>query len=268
MATPPSDPSLLPLSRRRILVCRPQPEANRLVRAFEAQGADARAFPTLIRQDLKLEPAELAKIQNIDLYGHIAVVSAHAARRLLALMDQWWPQWPVGIHWYAIGNATAAVLRDAGLAVETPATGWTSEDLLNHPQLAHLTQSRVLVVKGLGGRPTLGDVLAARGAEVDTLSLYERLEPRYSAEDIRRNLGEFEPEAIVALSGETLNNLLRLGTDCSHRLQKAVIVVPAERVAGAARALGFSGICLPASLADKDVVGSLANYFASMTRPE
>lgn len=260
MATPHTDKDAL--RGRQILVCRPEPEASRLARCFSDAGASTRLLPLIDREPLPETPERRTLILNIDQYAHIIVVSPYAARLLMAQLDTWWPQLPTGIHWYAVGAGTAAVLAEHGLNPHQPARGWTSEALLELPPLSRIDGDRVLLVRAEHGRELIRDTLSARGARISLLPLYRRFNPDYTPEQVRQLLGQFEPEAIVALSGETLDNLIALCAKSDHNLYDRLLIVPAERVAEKARAAGFRNPCIPGSLADNDIVATVAAHFA------
>lgn len=258
MATPHTDT----LRGRQILICRPEPEASRLARSFDNAGALTRVLPLIDREPLPETPERRTLILNIDQYAHIIVVSPYAARLLVEQMDIWWPQLPTGIHWYAVGAGTAAVLSEHGLNPQQPATGWTSEALLDLPALNRVDGEKVLLVRAEHGRELIRKTLEARGARISLLPLYRRFNPDYTPEQVRQLLDSFEPEVIVALSGETLNNLIALCAKSDHNLYDRLLIVPAERVAKKARAGGFRNPCIPGSLADNDIVATVAAYFA------
>lgn len=257
MATPRNNHTQ-PLDGRRILICRPQPEAQRLAAAFEAAGARVRILPTIARQPLEETPEQREVIQNLDQFHHVISVSPYAARLLLEKLDTWWPQAPLGLQWYAVGQGTAAVLHQAGLSPHSPGNGWTSEDLLALPELARVADQKILLARGEDGRELIHDTLSARGARVTLLPLYRRYRPDYDDQTLTDTLRDFAPEAVVALSGETLNNLIALGENTDHNLEQALLVVPVERVAQQARSAGFSHPCIPDSLADDAIVAAVA----------
>jgi uroporphyrinogen-III synthase len=206
-------------------------------------------------------PERRTLILNLDQFAHIVTVSPYAARLLMAELDTWWPQIPVGIHWYAVGSGTAAVLSEHaghGLTVHRPTTGWTSEDLLALPSLAQIDNDRVLLVRADTGRELIYKTLEARGARITVLPLYQRFTPEYTDDDLRSAFGEFAPEAVIALSGGTVNNLVALCANNGHNLYDRLLIVPAERVADLARAAGFKHPCIPGSLADDDLVATVA----------
>ncbi len=256
MATPHAESP--DLSGRRVLICRPEPEASRLARSFIDAGAEARILSLLERTPLPETPERRTLILNLDQFTHVIAVSPYAARLLLDELDAWWPQLPTGIRWYAVGAATAKVLTDHGLSVRQPAEGWTSEALLALPSLARVSGERVLLARGEDGRELIRETLEARGAQVTPLALYRRSQPDHSADTVNQLFDQFAPEAIVTLSGETLNNLIALCANSGHNLYDRLLIVPADRVAEQARVAGFEHPCIPGSLADNDIVATVA----------
>ncbi|MDX1633204.1 MAG: uroporphyrinogen-III synthase [Marinobacter sp.] len=254
------------LAGARVLVCRPEPEAGRLAAYLEACGAEVRVLPLIERVDLPETAADRTLIQNLDLFQHVIAVSPYAAGRLLERIDTWWPQFPVGLNWYGVGASTAAVFAAAGLTPQAPPDGFTSEHLLALPGLHAPAGEKVLLARGERGRELVRDSLNRRGAVVSELILYDRRRPSWSESDLRDHLGDFDPHAIVALSGETLNNLMALGENSDHNLKQRLLVVPANRVAQQARASGFDWILTPASLADDAIATGIAEHLARPAR--
>ncbi|MDX1800772.1 MAG: uroporphyrinogen-III synthase [Marinobacter sp.] len=254
------------LRGRRILVCRPEPEARRLADHLSMMGAEVRCLPMLSRESLDETPEQRAILQDLDQYEHIIAVSPYAARQLLERIDHWWPQYPVQLKWYGVGDATARVFRQAQLTPIAPDTGFASEDLLQLPALREPSGSKVLVACGEGGRGLIQSTLRERGARVTELVLYRRYQPAYTPAAVNEALNLFDPDALITLSGETLNNLIALGENTDHNLKQRLLVVPVERVAETARAAGFRMVCIPASLDDDAIavaIGRALNNNAS-----
>ncbi|MBU2954705.1 uroporphyrinogen-III synthase [Marinobacter sp. F3R08] len=250
------------LSGRRILICRPEPEASRLASQFRSAGADVQILPLIDREPLPETPERRTLILSLAEFSHVITVSPFAARQLLEEVDTWWPQIPTGIRWYGVGAGTAAVLAEQGLSPRRPPEGWNSEALLALPSLQNLQGERVLLARGETGRELIRETLEARGARVTLLPLYRRFRPNHPKERVRATLETFAPEAIVALSGETLNNLIALCANSSHNLYDSVLIVPADRVAEQARAAGFRNPCIPGSLTDNDIVARVAEQLS------
>lgn len=250
------------LINRRVLICRPRPEAERLAAAFQEAGARVQVLPMLEREPITDDPSIRSRIMDIDQYRHVIAVSPYAASLLTEWLDTWWPQTPTGVLWYGVGAGTAAVLAAYGLDTRQPAAGYTSEALLALPELARLDHEKVLVVRGEQGRDLLPQALKERGASVTLLPLYRRFAPEHDAAAVNHHLTRFDPEVVITLSGETLNNLISLGNNNGHNLEKCLMVVPVERVAGLARETGLTNICVPESLADHAIVAAVADQLA------
>lgn len=263
MATLRTDPpNPASLAGRRVLICRPEPEASRLARQFQAAGAETYVFPLVDREPLPETPQRRTTILSLDEFSHVIAVSPYAARLLLDELDTWWPQLPVGLKWYGVGSGTARALAEYGLNPCAPSEGWTSEALLKLPSLQNLEGERVLVARGEEGRELTRKTLEARGARVTLMPLYRRFCPDYTLAQIDNALGQFSPEAIIALSGETLNNLIALCANSSHNLYDRPVIVPARRIADQALAAGFNAPFIPGSLADNDIVAAVAEQLA------
>lgn len=243
----------------RILICRPQPDADRVALALQAAGAETRCLPMLALAPVPDNAERRSRIQELAEYQHVIAVSPGAARAFLEYADEWWPQWPVGLHWYGVGSGTAEILRSAGLSVTIPADGYTSEHLLAVPALAAPAGERVLIAKGAGGRELLGRTLRERGARVDDMVLYQRTCPDHDAETITAALANFDPHAVIVLSAETLNNLIALGENADRQLMQRTILVPVTQVAEQARKAGFKHAVVPVQLTPEGLIQSLAS---------
>jgi len=250
------------LHGRSILICRPEPEASRLAEVFRLAGARVRLMPMITREALAETPESRSILQNLDNFQHIIAVSPFAARLLLNAIDQWWPQMPAGIRWYGVGAGTAGVFSEQGLRPCKPARGWTSEDLLRLPSLQNIDNDKALLARGEHGRELIQQTLSQRGARVTILPLYRRGRPYYAPEQVQALLGQDPPDAVIALSGETLNNLIQTGADYLHTLRHTLVVVPAQRIADQARSRGFHNPMVPAGLTDQELVNSVATQLA------
>ena len=256
-----TSPNSTDLSGRRILVCRPQPRADETCAALREAGADARAMPMLRIEAREPDGRDRSLLQNIDHYQKVIAVSPSAARLLLAHLEHWWPQWPAGIEWWGPGPGTARVFADAGLDARYPEGGHDTEALLAEPafQPAVMAGQRVLVARGEGGREALVTGLNRRAARTDILSLYQRETVEWDREAIEHGLLEFNPDTIIALSGETLNKLLELVQNNGVVTGWRMLVAPAERVAAKARGAGFDDVRTPRSLSPPGLVRACAS---------
>lgn len=232
--------------RMNVLVTRPLAQAQPMIDLLQEQGFGVYHQPCLDITPVQPNTADGLQSKqwamNLDTFDHVIVISTNAARFWLDLIQDYWPQWPVGIRWWSMGETTQGQLNVAGIESDRPSTGDTSEDLLADmlPQIkAH---EKVLIVRGCGGRETLYDALVATGAQVSYAQCYKRTQPQISNESLL-HLGRFAPQAVVLQSGETLANFNQLLADqvwCDK--QNIILVVPSERVAAQGRLLGFQKV--------------------------
>ncbi|WP_221793193.1 uroporphyrinogen-III synthase [Oceanobacter mangrovi] len=240
-----------------LIVTRPQDQAEDLITALQAAGHQVAHLP-LMRIEAVTKDSHEARLartafMDLDIYQHVIAISANAAREGLEWLDEFWPQPPIGIHWYGVGPASAEPLRQYGFSAQCPASRYDSEGLLALPDLQQVAEQRILIWRGVGGRETLASELRARGARVEYAELYQRLQQVYSPADWQEVL---TPASWLLLSsGQALEIVLAQVADLPARL--AGIILPSERVAESARQLGFQQVLVPASARDEDMIACL-----------
>ena len=245
-----------------VLVTRPEGQAGPLLESLASAGFSACHQPLLELLPLATLPQQVRQaVLDLDGYQHVIFISANAVRFGLDTIDDYWPQLPAGVHWYAIGDKTADLLSQRGLAPLTPGAEMSSEGLLALPSLAQVAGDRVLIVKGVGGRDTLRDTLAERGARVDELACYERRCPDLAEGALARLLQGQDVGAIAISSGEGLQNLLALlSGEESTKFRDIVLIVPSRRVEKMARDAGFDWVEVAANASDEAVLAALQQW--------
>ncbi|MDF9619912.1 uroporphyrinogen-III synthase [Pseudomonas entomophila] len=228
------------MSPWRLLLTRPEEDCAALARSLADAGIASASLPLLAIEPVALEPRHKEHLTEIGQAQAIIVVSKPAARLLLEQLDQAGIE-PPRAGWFTVGEATASVLQARGLLVTFPTEGDDSEALLAHPflrQAIALPTSRVLIVRGVGGRELLAERLAEQGASVDYLELYRRCLPHYPAGTLAQRIDGERLNGLVVSSGQGLEHLHQIaGTDWP-RFSRLPLFVPSPRVADQARALG------------------------------
>ncbi|MDT0500824.1 uroporphyrinogen-III synthase, partial [Halomonas sp. PAR7] len=196
----------------RVVITRPGERGAVLAAAIADYGLPVARFEAMSVEALPETPEQRAAWLDFDQFRRVMVVSPFAAECLAEALDRFWPQLPVGIDYYAVGAATAAVLHERlGVRVHVPpaiAGEDTSEALLTLDSLRALDHEKVLLVAGEGGRTLFAETLAARGARVTRLAVYRRtLQPPEPAMAECLARGHFR--ALVVSSGEILDYLAR-----------------------------------------------------------
>lgn len=246
------------LNKERILVCRPEPAASELVQVLNSVGADAAALPCIQIKKLPLDEVSKSRIMELDRYSHVVVVSQHAATIGLDWIADYWPQFPSGQQWHAIGRQTAKQLPTQELAISLPNADLTSEKLLQQEAFRNLKNQRLLILKGKNGRTMLEEQFKRRGALVDTIELYERIHPAYDDDTLRSKLVEFDPEFFIALSAETLHNLISCFDQIHYDAKAKSFILSSQRVANIAMEQGFHLTYVPENLMPIDIIRCLA----------
>lgn len=222
--------------------------AERLVLPLQAAGYSVSNVPLLAIEPLTLQAQQKQWLMDLDLFHRVVVISPSAADVLLEALDDYWPQWPVGVNWYTVGQGTRLRLQQVGIDAVCPAQGDKSEDLLLHPDLQQLAGEKVLLAKGVGGRDLLYDSLTARGAKVSVLPLYERVKPKLNPQQVEALLAG-NHQVLVVTSGEALAQYLAFiktrFTDSprlEEQLNRCWLLVPSYRIEQQARQMGFNTV--------------------------
>lgn len=221
-------------------ITRPEGTAEDLTQACADHHIDVVQLPLMDINPCEDDGVAARLVMNLDQYSHVIFISGNAVKYGMSLIEQYWPQLPVGVKWLAIGSATARALQAFDVEVETTHGAMNSEALLALPSLREVQPlQRVLIMRGVGGREHLASVLRERGASVDYCELYQRSIPDYPEGVIRHLLDDIGVNGWLASSAETLQNGLALAArDGCSQLLALPIVVPSERVADAARQAG------------------------------
>jgi len=157
-----------------VLVTRPDGQQQALVDRLERDGFQVSHQPALVIEPLALSVESQDCLAHLDRYHVVVLISRNAADIALSLLRTHWSRWPAGVHWLAVGDATAQVLQAAGLQAERPEQGFNSEALLAMPLLQDLAGRRVLLLRGEGGREVLAPAIRARAEALDEIALYRR----------------------------------------------------------------------------------------------
>lgn len=243
-----------------IVITRPREPAEALANALEGEGARAFVFPALAIEDIAADAGLEAALEALDSAGLAIFVSAHAVARGLAAARAR-AAWPAGLEVAAVGEATAAALRNSGFdAVISPPERHDSEGLLALARLQSVRGERIVVFRGEGGREHLKDVLEARGARVQYAQCYRRVRPASDPRGLLQAWQRGEVHAVSVLSAETLANFVALvGEAGARHLASTTLVVPHDAVAAHRDARRFGRVLVAGHGAE-----SLANTLSQL----
>lgn len=246
-----------------MVVTRPKQHAQELMDELQASGLEVRHQPlieiTPLEDDDSTQAIRIRQvILNLDNYHAVIAISQNAAESGITWLQNYWPQMPVGIQWFAVGPTTAEVLRQEDLSVQQPETDFSSEGLLALESL-HADQvkdKKILILRGVGGRETLAKVLRDRGATVEYAELYMRHPKTLSASDWNQVLDN--RPLVLFSSGQALSIAEEQVPELAMRVR--AILVPSSRVAEQAKKQGYPEVLLAASARNEDTLACLQHW--------
>jgi uroporphyrinogen III methyltransferase/synthase len=158
-----------PLAGVTVVVTRARAQASELAARLRTLGARALETPA-IRIAATSDP--LPSLAGFDL---VCLTSANGVQLLFERLAERGEDARAlaGARVAAIGPGTARALREHGVIADVVPGRFVAEGLIE--ALAEIPVSRVLIARAAGARDVLPDALAARGAQVEVVSLYETL---------------------------------------------------------------------------------------------
>ena len=261
-----------------VVITRPEQQANQWANTLATEG-----FKSFRLNLLEIKPviseektrAVKNKILDFDLYQKAIFVSQNAVEFGMEWLEDYWPQLPIGIEFFAVGATTAKKLSDYGIVVTDLAVssngGMTSEDLLRAPALQNVNGEKIIIFRGCGGRGHMADELRNRGALVDYCELYERCLPELAVAQLQQlatEISKQDCQYIMSVhSGESLENLLQLlqmdavfTPFTKTMLRRLPLLVPSQRIATNATDAGFANIICAQNATDASMTQALRQY--------
>jgi uroporphyrinogen-III synthase len=223
-----------------VLVTRPEHQAEHLCEIIEAHGGRAQRLPVLEIRALSDTDALDRLCERLGDFDVAVFISVNAVRMGLQHIRAL-RAWPAGVKIATVGASSAQALNDFGLTVDyTPQHEFSSEALLALGPLQDMTGRKVVIFRGEGGRPLLGDTLRERGAEVTYAEVYRRARPQMEPRALMRYWADGLVDVITVASNESLENLCAMAGEAGRPLLRRIpLVVVSWRTAELARRLGF-----------------------------
>ena len=268
---PEPEPDGAPLLGLRVLVTRPRAQTALLMATLRALGAEPLALPTIRIEDAAdPRPLERAAVRQVEgTYDWVVFTSVNAVDRWLAAVAALSPAATAAVmdraRIAAVGGATAARLREAGLPVAlVPATA-TASGLAAALIAAGIGGARVLYPHGDLARDTLASDLRAAGATLEAVTAYRTLPEPAVDPAMRERVRRGEVDAVLFASPSSVRNLAALlgGREPFAPLRRAAIVAVGPVTARAARE---HGLPVTAVAADASVAGLIAALAAAYGR--
>lgn len=247
---------------QRIMITRPEHQAENLAEGIKANGGETFLFPTLAIEPIKLSSECQDKIELINHFDIIIFISPnaveHGLNTILATI-----QLSDKVQLATIGQGSAKALN-AYLGKQpdiVPEKNFNSEGLLATEAMQNVENKRILIVRGNAGRELLKQTLQQRGALVEYFNAYQRIKPDTKTTDLEHNLQNNQIAAIVITSSTSLKNLIELTPEnVKTQLLQVPLLLINQRLIDVAKEAGFNAKLYIASEASDDaIIESLKN---------
>ncbi len=246
----------------RVWATRPVRQNEGWCRALEGEGFDALKVSLMSIEPVG-EPDHVSAVKRMildfDENQKIIFVSQNSVRETFCWLHDYWPQLPMGIEYFAVGKKTADLVMKEGLDVVACSSAMNTDELLAMEALGDVKDQKVLICRGIGGLPRLGQVLEQRGAIVRYCELYARSLPGEAISDAALHLPLNMNDAVVLFSGESLHNFMAVldANACMHRGMQ--LVVPGERVLALAQSMGFTQVAMATNASTEEMLQALVS---------
>lgn len=227
-----------------VLVTRPDPQGTELCLHINDLGGKATYFPTIAFAPPSDPAAFQAAIQNLGDQEWLIFISPQSVYASVGAIRTAWPELSATVKFAAVGASTAKALQQAGYNVQAfPPHEWNSEGLLALPEFQQITNTKIAIIRGEGGREKIDHVLSERGARILPVIAYQRVLPKVDVESCLTLLKAQHIDVIICTSYDSVRNLkLLLGETGWPYLKNVPLMVVSERIKVLAEGLGFQTI--------------------------
>lgn len=249
--------SKLPLENITVLITRPESLAGSLMQRIRDAGGTAILYPVL--KITAIEDSEVLSsiTDNLSKFDIAIFISPTAVAITLEKIKSL----PENIKLAVIGSSTAAMLNKHGYQAQIVPEDFTTESLLQHPdlQLDNVASKEIIIFRGVGGRDLLGNTLIQRGANITYAETYRREKNQLDSLN-QDQLNKID--VLTVTSNESLQNLFDL-TDSESKLllNKSPLIVPGDRAHKLAAQLGFKQIIQASNATDDACIQTLIKSF-------
>ena len=257
------------LNKIKILVTRPAHQAEHLCQLIEAEGGQPIRLPVIEVVNIEDKTALLDCRTHLDELDIAIFISANAVEKSLPTLlapnhsenekDSLTPVSTSSTTYFqreeqtlqiiAVGKRTASTLKAWGLMALCPDSPFNSEAVLKMPQMqTDVVQGKKIVIfRGEGGRELLANTLQQRGAIVNYINVYRRIQP-----SAPKWIADTSVNVITVTSIEGLQNLFAMLEKQVAWLCHTPFVVMSERIRTEAQKLGVQAPIFVAPTASDD----------------
>jgi uroporphyrinogen-III synthase len=262
----PSEPARdarAPLAGMRVLVTRAAAQAQAMVDALAAAGAEAVLLP-LLEIAPPEDPAPLeAAVARLDAYAWVIFTSANAVRAVTGRLQAAGRDARAfgAARVCAIGPATAAALAAAGVRVDLVPAEHVGEGVVAaFAEAGPLAGQRVLLPRAAAARDLIPEELRRRGAQVDAVVAYRNLRPEVDPAPVLAELRRGTIDVVTFASPSAVHGFVALcggPAEAAVMLARARVAVIGPKTRQAALEHGLTVHVMPAEYSVPALVAAL-----------
>lgn len=201
-----------PLFGKRIVITRPERQADDLARMLISEGAQTISFPTI----KIVPPASMQElddsINKIGIYDWLIFTSANGVQFFFERLRE--KNKDIrdlkGIKICCIGPATAGQIEDKGIKVDLVPAQFIAEGILQSFVGMNLKGKKVLIPRAAKARDVLPEGLKNLGAEVDVVTAYQTVNSGRKKEELTAMINDNIVDVITFTSSSTVTNFLEI----------------------------------------------------------
>ncbi|TNH05092.1 uroporphyrinogen-III synthase [Testudinibacter sp. TR-2022] len=227
-----------------VLITRPQPNGETLCKLLNQQGF-ATLYTPLFNIEKGRELNQLpAQLQNLPTGSLVFAVSKNAINYANQVLHNVGAHWRSDLHYFSVGRRSAEYFTALSeQPVLYPYPNETSEGLLCLPQMQDLSDKKILVLRGNGGRELFRQQAEARGGTVEVIECYQRIAKEYDNIEQISVWKRAGINTIVVTSNEILRYLVEFVPKNDHNwLMQCHLISISRRITQLAKEYGWSQI--------------------------
>lgn len=253
----------LPLKELRIVVTRPERQADSFEELLSAKGALPVSIPVIKIDPIPEVPGLVEALNNLDRYAWVIFTSVNGVEAIKDCLDQ------IGRAFSdlsdrriaAIGPATAESLKDLGVEAQFVPDEYVGEKLGEGVEVK--PGDRVFLPRAKGSRPALPRVLEERGAAVDEFGIYQAIAADWDADAVEAL--EAGVDALTFTSPSTVRNFIQggrgLGLDPLHLSGGPIVACIGPITGKAASEAGYQVTVVADKYTIPGFVDALCEYY-------
>lgn len=230
--------------RPNVLVTRPQKQARNMVHLCQEAGFTAISSPMIDIEVCPKTPEIDFAIAQLVKTDWVIFTSVNAVEHAMLFILKEYSHFPEDINVACVGLRSAARLRQfCKQAIVLPNDSFTSEGLLQLPELQTVVEKRVVIFTGESGRTIIAETLRAKQAQVAIAKVYRRKMINVVDVSLQAKLEQQKIDAILISSGEILQNFMSLyreSVTMNSANSAMVFIMASKRIAKIGKELGIS----------------------------